>query len=200
MTLSTTLILLASFMATRIIATSLSLNRSSTATSSLNETSSTLIPSLNTNIGPYCVSTRSWTGSRTVDLRFLSDCTKAGSVLRDSDVKNHPYTEFEFLNTRTPSVHHNPLQRTPRRYTYRELGILSGRFTKLTRNTRASEACTVAIVNINDIPARFLAVLPEQLFPRTDVSSYTSIYEAFEEVGEDCLKRYLLSTWMTYES
>ncbi|MCJ1459529.1 hypothetical protein MMC28_009908, partial [Mycoblastus sanguinarius] len=126
------------------------------------------ISALSSNVGPYCTSASTWTGGLSLPAVFFKDCIKANNLLFDIEVFTHENANYEFLNAQTSASYRLPLMRTPRRYTF---GM-----------------CTIAIVNINDIPAGYLPQVPAQTFPQTEVSSYTLIYETLIEVRAACLR------------
>ena len=137
-----------------------------------NVTSSFLTES---TVSDFCTSSIAWTGDAGLDPNLLRDCGTASNTFWNVEVRRHGVSEFEFLNSETPSAHRNPNQRTPRRYTY--------------------DTCTIALINKPDIPDPYWPGIPLSSLPATDTASYDEIYMSLLAVVADCLHDHSQVGW-----
>lgn len=137
-----------------------------------NVTSSFLTES---TVSDFCTSSIAWTGDAGLDPNLLHDCGTASNTFWNVEVRRHGVSEFEFLNSETPSAHRNPNQRTPRRYTY--------------------DTCTIALINKPDIPDPYWPGIPLSPLPATDTASYDEIYISLLGVVADCLHDHSQVGW-----
>ena len=68
-----------------------------------------------------CTTSVAWTGAEELSAPFFHDCGTAFNNFFKDEYCPHRVSEFEFLNEASVPVHHNPEQRTPRRYIWGEL-------------------------------------------------------------------------------
>lgn len=66
----------------------------------------------------HCTTSVAWTGTDKLSLSFFQNCWRAMNFFYDKDVWPDGTPKFEFLGDESVPVHHNPPQRTPRRYFY----------------------------------------------------------------------------------
>lgn len=136
--------------------------------------------------GPFCHNTQSWRGSLEFDWRMQISCDNAAKQFRAQEVEQHGNTMYEFLDQYTKPAHDNPLMRTPRRYVYREFWKAQVSFPD-NDLVGAAEGCTMALVLINDVPAKYNIERPKSLAAATDVESYNYIWQRLADLRRTCL-------------
>ena len=136
----------------------------------------------------HCTPSVAWTGTDELSLSFFQDCGRAIYSLFDKDVWPHGLAEFEFLGDGSVPVHHNPQQRTPRRYSFgKSRKVATCSKNKAHATVPGLGICTVAIINKPDIPQAYWPGPSLGVEPKTDVASYDEIYYALRAMGDHCL-------------
>ena len=149
----------------------------------------------NPNMVEMCTSSLMWIGGTSYDYIFTDNCYQAWKTFLATDMVTHMSTEFEFLQQGvTPSFPGIPKMATPRRYVKGESTIHPEcMITSLTR--RCPDSCTLAIVNIVDVPNGILPVEPPGPFPRSDLGRFSEIRKPMIAVRAGCLGRRKEAGW-----
>ncbi|MCJ1458051.1 hypothetical protein MMC28_008421 [Mycoblastus sanguinarius] len=116
----------------------------------------------------HCNASTTWLGASTITDQFIDECVEAEDNLWKTELEPHSYSEFEFAPAGvTPVQKDLPTKRTPRRYTV--------------------GACTLAIINFNELPAPFWEGAIKKPLPPTDVADFWDIRVSLAKVYETCL-------------
>lgn len=153
----------------------------SLTTVSLNESNHPAVEGL-------CTSSLLWVGSTSIGSQLTTDCFLAWKLfLKDFSIYKN--IQFEFLQQgATASYPGTVKMATPRRYINSESNIHVG--TKIVwLIMRRLDLCTIAIVNLADIPRGILPSQPPGPFPRSDLGRFTDFRTAIVAVRAGCLGR-----------
>lgn len=127
-----------------------------------------LLNSSDLMVAEKCTSSPLWTGDWDYSRDFTYYCFQAYKTFLRKDADRYSGIEFEFLRPGAASFFTNlPKMATPRRYVKGESTIhLECRVIPLTM--RCPGSCTIAIVNIVDIPRGILPAQSSEPVPRSD--------------------------------
>ena len=140
----------------------------------------------------HCNASTTWLGASTITDQFIDECVEAEDNLWKTELEPHSYSEFEFAPAGvTPVQKDLPTKRTPRRYTVGKLYFQQAHRPRLDRVLMCRGccvgACTLAIINFNELPAPFWEGAIKKPLPPTDVADFWDIRVSLAKVYETCL-------------
>ncbi|KAF6224649.1 hypothetical protein HO173_012992 [Letharia columbiana] len=146
-------------------------NTPRSATKALNEplNLTEVLDGVDSDIPAYCNGSNSWIKFKASQI--VPNCRAPDFMLKSSKIWLWGHTEYEFLPRGVPARLEFPVMRTPLRVT-----------------SSSFWPCTIAIVNLNTVPASFLnGGGTRGPYPRSDVVTYYDVQDALSEVWSDCV-------------
>lgn len=146
-------------------------------------------------VAEKCTSSSLWTGGWDYSRDFAYDCFKAYDIFLDTDARSYSGIEFEFLQPgAAPSYPNLPKMATPRRYLKGESKIhLECSVIPLT--IRCPGSCTIAIVNIVDIPRGILPAQSSEPVPRSDAGQLGDFKDSIVALRGRCVGEEKQAGW-----
>lgn len=134
-----------------------------------------------------CTSSLLWTGGWDYGRDFANYCTQAYRKFLNTDAHSYHGIEFEFIQPGAASAYPNlPKMATPRRYVKGELRVLL-ECSVIPLTMRCPGSCTIAIVNIVDIPRGSLPAESSGPVPRSDAGKLDDFKESMVALRGRCV-------------
>ena len=155
----------------------------------------TLLNTSDLTVAEKCTNSPLWTGGSDYGRDFADYCLQAYRIFLFTDARIYSGIEFEFLQPgAAPSFPNLPKMATPRRYVKGESTVLL-EFSVILLTMRCLGSCTIAIVNIVDIPRGILPAQSSEPVPRSDVGQFGDFKNSMTALRRRCVGEEKQAGW-----